>query len=241
MTDEFRMSALSLSLTEAQRLAPLQGKPAGQLLIHEIYRSIQGESTFAGLPCVFVRLAVCNSRCVWCDTPHAFNQGRFMPLEDVLDDVRNFDCPLVEITGGEPLVQEEVFPLLARLADMGKTVLLETSGALDIGAVDRRVQIIMDLKCPDSGECAGNRWANLDVLKPTDQIKFVIASRRDWDWAVEIIRKHDLARRFTVLASPVFGRVQPLDLATWLLASGLSIRMQLQMHKFIWEPDARGV
>src|SRR5262249_18303915 len=151
----------------------LQDKPAGQLLIHEIYRSVQGESTFAGLPCVFVRLAVCDARCVWCDTPHAFSQGQLLSLDAVVDHVFAFSCPLADITGGEPLLQEEVFPLMTRLADQGCTVLLETSGAHDLTRVDRRVHIIMDLKCPDSGECPGNRWANLDVLKSSDQIKFV--------------------------------------------------------------------
>jgi 7-carboxy-7-deazaguanine synthase len=224
-----------------QRLAPLERKQPGQLLIHEIYRSIQGESTFAGLPCVFVRLAVCDARCVWCDTPHAFNQGNPMSVEQVLARVESYHCPLVEITGGEPLLQEEVLVLMEHLASGGATVLLETSGAHDVGKVDARVHIIMDLKCPDSGEETGNRWANLDVLKPTDQIKFVVASRRDFDWAVQTIRRHDLVNRFTVLLSPVFGTVQPRELAEWLHESGLQVRMQLQMHKYIWDPQARGV
>jgi 7-carboxy-7-deazaguanine synthase len=228
-------------LSTAPRLAPLQGKPPGQLLIHEIYHSVQGESTFAGLPCVFVRLAVCDSRCVWCDTPHAFNQGRLWTPQDILAQVQSYGCPLVEITGGEPLLQEEVLPLMTQLADRGLTVLLETSGVHDVGRVDPRVHIIMDLKCPDSGECPGNRWANLDVLKPTDQIKFVLASRRDFDWTVETIRTHGLDRRFTVLLSPVFGAVRPVELASWLLASGLQVRLQLQLHKYIWDPQARGV
>ncbi len=228
-------------VNRAHRLAPLRNKPAGQLLIHEIYRSVQGESTFAGLPCVFVRLAVCDARCVWCDTPHAFNQGSLRAPGAILEQVQSYHCPLVEITGGEPLLQEEVFPLMATLADRGMTVLLETSGAHDVSAVDRRVHIIMDLKCPDSGECAGNRWANLDVLKPADQIKFVVASRRDFEWAVEAIRAHDLDGRFIVLLSPVFGALKPLELAEWLLASGLNVRMQLQLHKYIWDPQARGV
>src|SRR5437588_10418451 len=213
----------------AHRLLPLQGKPPGRLLIHEVYRSIQGESTFAGLPCVFVRLAVCNSRCVWCDSPHAFKQGNWMPRAAVVERALSYGCPLVEVTGGEPLLQEEVHPLMTRLADAGRTVLLETSGALDVGPVDRRVHIIMDLKCPDSGECAGNRWANLDGLKPTDQIKFVVASRPDFDWAAVTIRAYQLDRRFVVLLSPVFGAVQPVELANWLLESRLQVRLQLQL------------
>jgi 7-carboxy-7-deazaguanine synthase len=236
-------------LTETPRLALLQHKPKGQLLVHEVYRSIQGESTFAGLPCVFVRLSVCHARCVWCDTPHAFNQGKLYSLAEISESVLGFDCPLVEITGGEPLLQEEVYALMTRLADQSLTVLLETSGLMPIDHVDRRVHIIMDLKCPDSGESAGNCWGNLDLLKPIDQIKFVIASRRDFDWAEEVIRAHELHRRFVVLLSPVIAlperregpTVQPIELAEWLLASGLQVRLQLQLHKFIWDPQARGV
>lgn len=233
------MSSLMPSTTSRLRL--LQSKPAGRLLIHEVYHSIQGESTFAGLPCVFVRLAVCDARCSWCDTPHAFNQGTVLSAEEVLQRIRPYRCDLVEITGGEPLLQPEVLPLMTRLADDGWTVLLETSGAHDVAPVDRRVHIIMDLKCPDSGEAAGNRWENLDRLKPTDQIKFVIASRRDFDWAEKTVRAHGLDRQFIVLLSPVFGAVQPVELAGWLLASGLQIRMQLQLHKYIWDPQTRGV
>jgi 7-carboxy-7-deazaguanine synthase len=155
--------------------------------------------------------------------------------------VADYKAPLVEITGGEPLVQAEVFPLMTQLADRGLTVLLETSGAHDIAAVDRRVHIIMDLKCPDSGESEKNRYKNLDILKSTDQIKLVIASRRDFDWAAAIIRQHRLDECFTVLLSPAFGLVTPLQLARWLLESGLQVRMQLQVHKYIWDPKARGV
>jgi 7-carboxy-7-deazaguanine synthase len=227
--------------TLAHRLAPLAAKPPGQLLIHEIYQSIQGESTFAGLPCVFVRLAVCGQRCRWCDTPHAFKEGTVQAPDEVFATVLGFACPLVEITGGEPLHQTEVLPLMSRLADAGLTVLLETSGALDVAPVDRRVHIVMDLKCPDSDECENNRWQNLAALKATDEIKFVIASRRDFDWTVATIREHRLTERFTVLVSPVFGEVAPVQLAEWLLASGLPARMQLQLHKYIWDPKARGV
>lgn len=224
-----------------QRLLPLVGKPAGMLLIHEIYRSIQGESTFAGLPCVFVRLSVCDSRCVWCDTPHAFKEGQPWSPADILARVKSYRTPLVEITGGEPLLQAEVLPLMTDLADAGMTVLLETSGAHDISPVDRRVHIIMDLKCPDSGECPGNHWQNLDILKPTDEIKVVIASERDFRWAEQIVREHRLDERFVVLFSPAFYEVKPIQLANWLLEAGLHVRMQLQMHKHIWDPQARGV
>jgi len=231
------------------RLLPLARRPAGTLLIHEIYRSIQGESTYAGLPCVFVRLAVCDARCVWCDTPHAFTQGEAWALDDIVTRVDSLATPLVEITGGEPLVQPEAWPLMTRLCDRGYRVLLETSGLRPLtlpssqGAkrVDARVHIIMDLKCPDSGECGNNCWGNLDRLKPSDEIKFVIASHQDFSWAADTIRRHRLEERFQVLLSPAFGLITPLDLAQWLLESGLQVRMQLQMHKHIWDPKARGV
>lgn len=224
-----------------QRLAPLVKKPVGSLLIHEIYRSLQGESTYQGLPCVFVRTAVCDARCTWCDTPHAFNQGVVMTLDDIVAQVLDFATPLVEITGGEPLIQAEILPLMARLADQGLRVLLETSGAHDLSHVDRRIHIISDLKCPDSGECDNNRWDNLDVLKPSDEIKFVIASRRDFDWCVATIQTHRLTERFQVLVSGVFGDVAPRDLAQWILDSGIQVRYQLQLHKIVWDPKARGV
>jgi 7-carboxy-7-deazaguanine synthase len=226
----------------AHRVALLRDVPAGELLIHEIYLSVQGESTFAGLPCVFVRCAVCDSRCRWCDTPHAFNQGHRMPRAEVLARALGFDCPLVEITGGEPLLQPDALPLMTELAGAGRTVLLETSGAHDVSPVDRRVHMILDLKCPDSGECHRNFWPNLEVLKPADQVKFVIASRRDWDWAAATIREHRLDSRFRCLVSPVFGAVQPVELVNWLLDSGLHrVRFQLQLHKIIWDPATRGV
>jgi 7-carboxy-7-deazaguanine synthase len=230
-----------MTTAEKPRLLPLAAKPAGQLLVHEIYRSIQGESTYAGLPCVFVRTTACDLRCVWCDTPHAFTQGTPYTLDAVLARVAEFRTPLVEITGGEPLLQAETLPLMSRLADAGHTVLLETSGARDISAVDRRVHVIMDLKCPDSGEADANLWSNLDHLKPSDEIKFVIASAGDFRWAERTVRDHRLAERFGVLVSPVFGNVTPRELAEWVLASGLNVRMQVQLHKQIWEPDARGV
>ena len=223
------------------RLAPLEKKPAGKLLVHEIYHSIQGESSYAGLPCVFVRMSVCDARCVWCDTPHAFANGSVLSPEEIAEQVQGFQCSLAEITGGEPLLQPEVFPLMSMLAELGIKVLLETSGAHDVSPADPRVHIIMDLKCPDSGECANNLWANLEILKPTDEIKFVISSRPDFDWAVEATRKHGLDRRFTVLFSPVFGSIQLDQLAKWLLESRLQVRLQLQLHKFIWDPSARGV
>lgn len=231
----------TIPLTVQHRLDPLLGKPAGTLLVHEIYRSVQGESTFAGLPCAFVRLTGCPARCVWCDTPHAFKEGEQLVLAAVIERVLALDCPLVELTGGEPLVQDEAFALMTALCDIGKTVLVETSGTVPVERVDRRVRIIMDLKCPDSGECDNNLWANLDHLKPIDEIKFVLASRRDFDWAAAMVREHKLQERFAVLLSPVFGRVTPRELADWLLESRLNVRMQVQLHKLIWDPLARGV
>ncbi len=226
----------------AHRVALLRSVPVGELLIHEIYRSVQGESTFAGLPCVFIRTSVCDLRCKWCDTPHAFTQGERMSFDAVLEKALSFGCPLVELTGGEPLLQPEVRPLMKCLADAGKTVLLETSGAQDITPVDPRVHIIMDLKCPDSGESHRNLWANLDALKPADQLKFVIASRRDWEWTESVIREHKLDDRFQCLVSTVFDSVKPVDVVDWLLASGLQrVRFQLQLHKYIWDPKQRGV
>lgn len=212
------------------------------LTINEIFHSIQGESTHAGRPCVFVRLTACDLRCRWCDTPYAFHEGRKMSVDEVVADVEARGCPVVEVTGGEPLLQAEVYPLMAALADAGKTVLLETSGAHDVSRVDPRVVVVMDLKCPDSGEEARNYWPNLDVLRPTAEVKFVIASERDWRWAEAAIRAHRLDERFAVLVSCVFGRVEPRQLVAWLLAAKLPrVRVQVQLHKVIWEPTTRGV
>jgi 7-carboxy-7-deazaguanine synthase len=231
----------ALALAHPQRLKPLVGKPAGTLVVHEIYRSLQGESTYVGLPCVFVRLTACHLRCVYCDTPHAFNQGETLSLDDVVDRALSLGDPLVEITGGEPLLQDEVYPLMTRLADAGRTVLLETSGALDTSQVDPRVRIILDLKTPGSGEVQANVWPNLDRLRPHDEVKFVLCDRDDFEWAVEQVRAHRLTDRCPVLLSPCFGAVNPTDLAAWVLETRLPIRLQLQQHKILWDPSARGV
>jgi 7-carboxy-7-deazaguanine synthase len=225
----------------ARRLKPLQGKPAGVLMTHEIYRSLQGESTYAGLPCVFVRLTACHLRCVYCDTPHAFQQGEPLRLDDVVERVLKLGDDLVEITGGEPLLQDEVYPLMTRLADLGKTVLLETSGAVDTSLVDRRVRVILDLKTPGSGEAAANVWSNVDRLMPIDEVKFVLCDRDDFDWAVDAVNRYDLTRRCPVLFSAVFGRLNPTDLAAWVLEARVPVRLQLQQHKVLWDPNARGV
>jgi 7-carboxy-7-deazaguanine synthase len=228
-------------IAHPHRLQPLDGKPPGTLLIHEIYRSLQGESTYAGLPCVFIRLTACNLRCVYCDTPHAFAQGEILELEQVVTRALELGDELVEITGGEPLLQPEVYPLMTRLADAGKTVLLETSGAIDTRAVDARVRIILDVKTPGSGEVSANIWGNLGRLKSSDEIKFVVCDRSDFDWSAEVIRAHRLCEVCPVLISAAFGQVNPTELAAWILESRLPVRLQLQQHKILWDPAARGV
>ena len=210
--------------------------------MNEIYLSVQGESTWAGLPCVFVRLTFCDLRCTYCDTEYAFYEGNKMALGEIVEKVRSFGCPLVEVTGGEPLLQPNCVPLLHMLCEAGFTVLLETSGAHDIAAVDPRVHRIMDLKTPSSGEEGRNLYANIAHLTPRDELKFVVGSREDYEWAREKIRGHDLATKVnSVLLSPVFGKIAPSDMVSWMLEDKLPARFQLQMHKFIWEPRARGV
>jgi 7-carboxy-7-deazaguanine synthase len=225
----------------AHRLRPLVGKPAGTLVVHEIYRSLQGESTFAGLSCVFIRLTACHLRCVYCDTPHAFHEGEALPLDEVLSRALALGDPLVEITGGEPLLQPEVLPLMAQLAAANRTVLLETSGALDIAPVDHRVHVILDIKTPGSGEVEANLWTNLAHLKRHDEVKFVVCDRADFDWAVAQVRNWGLLERCPVHFSASFGQVAPSDLAAWILETRLPIRLQLQQHKILWDPAARGV
>jgi len=213
-----------------------------KLTVNEIYQSVQGESTWAGLPCVFVRLTFCDLRCSYCDTEYAFYEGKKMTLDEILREVREFGCPLVEVTGGEPLLQPNCIPLLSMLCDAGFTVLLETSGAHDIAAVDPRVHRIMDLKTPSSGECGRNLYGNIAHLTARDELKFVIGSREDYEWARGKMREHGLdAKVRAVLLSPVFGKIAPSDIVGWMLEDKLPARFQLQMHKFIWEPRARGV
>jgi 7-carboxy-7-deazaguanine synthase len=212
------------------------------LVIHEIYASIQGESSFAGLPCAFVRTTGCNLRCVWCDTPQAFHGGTRMTRDEVRAKALAMSTPLVELTGGEPLLQPGVFPLMTELCDAGKTVLVETSGEADVSRVDPRVHKVMDLKCPGSGESHRNRWSNLDHIGPRDEIKFVLADRADYEWMRAAVRERGLgARTPNLLASTVFGKLSPRDLVRWVLEDGLAVRVQLQMHKYIWPPDATGV
>jgi 7-carboxy-7-deazaguanine synthase len=216
--------------------------PDATLTVNEIYQSIQGESTWAGLPCVFVRLTFCDLRCTYCDTAYAFYAGSKMTLSEVVAKVLAFDCPLVEITGGEPLLQKNVLPLMKELCDRHKILLIETSGAHDISRIDPRVHRIMDLKTPGSGESERNCYENIPHLTKRDEVKFVIGSREDYLWSKEKIQQFDLAARCgTVLFSPIFGRIEPRAIVEWMLEDRLQVRFQLQMHKFIWEPETRGV
>ena len=214
----------------------------GCLKINEIFYSIQGESTAAGLPCVFVRLTFCNLRCVYCDTEYAFYEGRDMKLDEIIEQIEKYSCKLVEITGGEPLVQEEVHTLMKRLCDKGYSLMIETGGSLPVENIDKRVKIIMDLKTPYSKMDHKIRYENINYLKPTDEVKFVIGCREDYEWSKEIIKKYDLTRKVSqVLMSPVFEEVQNIDLATWILEDNLNVRLQIQIHKYIWHPETRGV
>ena len=212
--------------------------------IIEIYKSLQGESTHAGLPCVFVRLMGCNLRCSWCDSEYTFTGGVRMTSDDVMDEVARLspNGGLVEITGGEPLLQKNVLPLMSTLCDSDYTVLLETSGAHDISKVDLRVHRIMDLKTPGSGEVDKNLWSNIDHLTLGDEVKFVMGSREDYEWSRDKVQRYDLPSRcHAVLFSPIFGRIDPREIVEWILADKLDVRFQLQMHKFIWSPTQRGV
>ncbi len=224
--------------------------------VNEIFKSIQGESTCAGLPCTFIRLTGCNLRCSYCDTQYAYEEGRKLTTREILSEVRELRCPLVEITGGEPLLQEEVYPLMGELLKENYKLLLETNGSLDIGRTSPQVIKIMDIKCPDSGMCARMNWKNLEKLNPKDEIKFVLSSQRDYDWAKSIIREKELDKKVTtVLVSPAFDKktfakaddyevaagfnlrykLEPKIVAEWILRDALNVRLQLQLHKYIWK------
>ena len=212
------------------------------LTLNEIFYSVQGESSYAGRRCVFVRLTACDLRCSWCDTPYAFYEGRKQAVEDILERVESFDCPLVEITGGEPLLQEGVYGLMSELLRRGKTVLLETGGHRSTERVPADVVTILDVKCPGSGEAGRMDWTNLDRLRPHDEVKFVVKDRGDYEYARDVIARHDVARRAAAIhVSPVHGVMNPRTLSEWVLADRLPARVQLQLHKYIWEPDTRGV
>ena len=214
----------------------------GLLTINEIFYSVQGESTYAGRPCVFVRLTACDLRCSWCDTPYAFVEGSKRPLDDILAEVDRYECPLVEVTGGEPLLQESVYPLMDELIARGKTVLLETGGHRSTARVPDAVVTILDVKCPGSGEAERVDWENLNRLRPRDEVKFVITDRADYEYARAAIARYDLgARAAAIHMSPVHGVMNPRTLSEWVLADHLPVRVQLQLHKYIWPPETRGV
>jgi len=212
------------------------------LTVNEIFHSVQGESTYAGRPCVFVRLTACDLRCSWCDTPYAFHEGRKMTLDEVLDAVEAYGCPLVEVTGGEPLLQREVYPLMQALLDRGKTVLVETGGHRSIAGIPAAVVIVMDVKCPGSGEAEQTCWENLDRLPASAEVKFVVKDRADYEYARDVLARHALDRRVAAVHfSPVHGTLDPRTLSEWVLADRLPVRVQLQLHKYIWSPETRGV
>ncbi|MCH7723042.1 MAG: radical SAM protein [Bacteroidetes bacterium] len=211
------------------------------LKVNEIYFSLQGESSRAGLPCVFVRLTYCNLRCTYCDTEYAFYEGEDRSVDEIINEVKKYGCNLVEITGGEPLVQEESLNLMKKLCAEGFDVMLETAGNMPICNVDGRVNIIMDLKCPSSGMMKKNLYENINHLKETDELKFVIGDREDYDWMNEMIIQYDLNNKCKILVSVVFDKLEPLALVNWVLEDKLDVRFQLQMHKFIWQPETKGV
>ena len=215
--------------------------PQQSLIITEIYKSIQGESSFAGLPCVFVRLTGCPLRCRWCDTAYGFEGGQQKSFEQILAELSSLDCRLVEITGGEPLAQPATPEFIRILVEQGFKVLIETGGSESIEPLPLQTHIIMDLKCPDSGMSERNRYENISHLKPTDEVKFVVASRKDFEWALAMMHEFQLDERLQVLMSPAFGLLKPAELVGWILETGLKIRLNLQLHKFIWSPRAKGV
>ena len=242
MVEASRGWELGAGLEKIQLPAPGNQPPVFMLTVNEIFYSIQGESTRAGEPCVFVRLTACDLRCSWCDTPYAFHEGRKMSIDDIMTAVEKHECRLVEITGGEPLLQEDVYPLMDRLLGAGRTVMLETGGHRSIDRVPTAVRKIVDVKCPGSGEADRNDWQNLDRLAPHDEVKFVIKDRADYDFARDVIDRHHLGSRPNVmLLSPVHGVLDPKTLSEWMLADRLPARLQLQLHKYIWSPTTRGV
>ena len=224
-----------------QALFPVYLQCKFMLKTNEIYYSIQGESTKAGLPCVFIRLTYCNLRCSYCDTEYAFYEGKDLSLEEILAEVKKYNCNLVELTGGEPLVQSESLDLLKLLCDTGYEVLLETGGSLPIEHIDPRVKIIMDLKCPSSNMKKKNLYENIPFLKSNDEVKFVLGSHEDYEWTKAILLNYDLQNKCEILFSVVFGKLDPATMVEWILEDNLQIRFQLQMHKFIWHPDQKGV
>lgn len=210
------------------------------LKVNEIFYSIQGESTKAGYPCIIIRLTYCNLRCLYCDTPYSFSEGTDRSIQDIMQEIQKYNCKLVEITGGEPLLQPETFELVKVLCDSGYEVMLETNGSFPIHNIDKRVKIIMDMKGPSSNMADMNLYENLFNLKPIDEIKFVIGNREDYSWAKDVINRMELSDK-NILFAPVFDLLEPKQLAGWILEDNLNLRLQLQLHKYIWNPSARGV
>jgi len=238
------MSALGETGAETRGLRPdprVYLPAEARLRVNEVFYSLQGEGTRAGLPCVLVRLTGCQMRCRWCDSEYAFYEGGWRTVEELVADVAAYGCRLVEVTGGEPLLQPACRPLLTALCEAGHEVLLETGGGLDISGVDPRVCRILDVKCPGSGEAENNRWENLGLLTLRDEVKFVVSDAVDYDWAREVIERHGLTERCPVLLSPVHGEIDAASLAGWVLRDRLAVRVQLQVHKLLWGPEARGV
>ena len=211
------------------------------LKINEIYYSVQGESTHAGRPCIFIRLTYCNLRCSYCDTEYAFYDGKDMEITDIMSEIKRWDCNLVEVTGGEPLFQDECIDLLNELVNSNYEVMLETGGSLSISDVPKKVVKIVDFKCPSSGMVKKNLWSIVDDLQAHDEVKFVIGNREDFDWAKDRITEYSLDKICTLLFSPTFGEIDPQQIVEWILAENLPVRMQMQMHKMIWSPEEKGV
>ena len=211
------------------------------LKINEIYYSVQGESTHAGRPCIFIRLTYCNLRCSYCDTEYAFYDGKDMEITYIMSEIKRWDCNLVEVTGGEPLFQDECIDLLNELVNSNYEVMLETGGSLSISDVPKKVVKIVDFKCPSSGMVKKNLWSIVDDLQAHDEVKFVIGNREDFDWAKDHIMEYSLDKICTLLFSPTFGEIDPQQIVEWILAENLPVRMQLQMHKMIWSPEEKGV
>jgi 7-carboxy-7-deazaguanine synthase len=211
------------------------------LKVNEIFYSIQGEGSKAGLPCIFIRLTYCNLRCSYCDTEYAFYEGSDMSIDEIIQEISNYDCNLVEVTGGEPLVQMESLDLMEQLCDKGYNVMLETGGSLPIMNIDKRVKIIIDFKCPTSKMMKKNDYNNINFLKPIDEVKFVIGNREDYEWTKNLIEKYDLTSKCEILFSTVFGSLENRELVEWILKDNLKVRFQTQLHKYIWEPDRKGV
>ncbi len=211
------------------------------LRVTEIYRSVQGEGKHAGYPCVFVRLTGCNLRCTWCDTEYGYNGGKDFSLNEILTKVASYNTQLVEVTGGEPLLQEETPQLVDLLLENGYTVLIETAGSIDISCVSEKAVRIVDMKCPGSGMLDKNLYKNLDLVTDKDEVKFVIKDKTDFDWSLNLIKEYDLENKTQVLVSPVYGEMDQEKLTEWLLESGINARMQVQLHKIIWGPDKTGV